>query len=88
MVKHAQTKRVNLSLQEKEEMMMVRVVDDGIGFDPAAPELPRRRIGGFGLNSIRDRLNLFGGRLEIDSQLGKGTRVTLIVPKVLKLWAE
>ena len=87
-VKHAQTKRVNLSLQEKEEMMIVRVVDDGIGFDPAAPELPRRRIGGFGLNSIRDRLNLFGGRLEIDSQLGKGTRVTLIVPKVLKLWAE
>lgn len=87
-VKHAQIKRAHLSLHEKDGMMIVRVVDEGIGFDPNNPDLLRRRIGGFGLNSIRDRLNLFGGRLEIDSQVGKGTRVTLTVPKVLKLWAE
>lgn len=87
-VKHAQIKRVDLSLQEKDEMMIVCVTDEGIGFDPNSQEPPRRRISGFGLNSIRERLNLFGGRLEIDSQVGKGTKVTLTVPKVLKLWAE
>ena len=87
-VKHAQIKRAHLSLQEKDEMMIVCVADAGIGFDPHNQEPPRRRISGFGLNSIRERLNLFGGRLEIDSHVGKGTKVTLTVPKVLKLWAE
>lgn len=87
-VKHAQIKRAHLSLQEKDEMMIVCVADEGIGFDPHNQEPPRRRISGFGLNSIRERLNLFGGRLEIESYVGKGTKVTLVVPKVLKLWAE
>lgn len=87
-VKHAKVKRAQLSLEERDEMMIVRVSDDGIGFDATTQERPRRKIGGFGLASIQDRLNLFGGRLDIESDLGQGTQVTLRVPKILRFWAE
>lgn len=58
---------------------VVRVEDDGVGFDVDA------RAGqpaGFGLVGIRERLALIGGRFEIDSAPGRGTRVTLSVPSV------
>lgn len=87
-VKHAKVKRAQLRLQEKNEMIVVCIRDGGIGFDPANQDRPRRKIGGFGLTSIQERLNLFGGRLEIESELGKGTSVTLTVPKVLKIWMD
>ena len=87
-VKHATVKRAQLSLHEHDEMMIVCVADDGIGFDIAHQGRLHRKIGGFGLTSIQERLSLFGGRLEIESQVGKGTSVTLTVPKVLKFWLE
>ncbi len=87
-VKHAQVKRAQLSLQEKDDMVIVRVLDQGIGFDLVNRDQPRRKIGGFGLASIEERLNLFGGQVALESQPGQGTSVTLTVPKVLKMWVE
>lgn len=87
-VKHATIKRARLSLHEQEEMMIVCVADDGIGFDAATGVRLPQKIGGFGLANIQHRLNLFGGSMAIESQVGKGTSITLIVPKILKLWAE
>ncbi|MBX3011451.1 MAG: response regulator [Caldilineaceae bacterium] len=87
-VKHAKVKRARLSLLEQGEMVIVRVTDDGVGFDPANQDRLRRKIGGFGLVNIQDRLNLFGGHVNIISDIGKGTSVTLSVPKVLKVWTE
>lgn len=87
-VKHAKVKRAYLSLHEKNEMIVVSVRDEGIGFDPLPQDRPRRKSGGLGLANIQERLNLFGGRLEIASELGKGACVTLTVPKVLKIWMD
>lgn len=87
-VKHANVKRAQLSLQEEEDMVIVRVSDEGDGFDPATRSQPKRNLGGFGLTSIEERLNLFGGQVVLESHVGDGTSVTLIVPKVLKLWVE
>jgi len=87
-VKHATVKRAQVSLREQDEMMIVCVADDGVGFDTANGARLQRKMGGFGLASIQNRLSLFGGRVEIESQVGKGTSVTLIVPKVLKVWLE
>jgi signal transduction histidine kinase len=55
----------------------VRVEDDGTGFDVAAVSAAPV---GFGLSSIRERLRLVGGRFEVDSAPGAGTRVTVGVP--------
>jgi len=87
-VKHADVKRAQLSLQEKDDMVIVRVSDQGNGFDMALRNRSRRRIGGFGLASIEERLNLFGGKVELTSQVGNGTSITLTVPKAIKLWEE
>ena len=56
------------------------VSDTGAGFDPAAPPATPSERGGFGLMSIRERLGLLGGRVEIESAPGRGTRVVVTVP--------
>jgi signal transduction histidine kinase len=59
---------------------VVRVMDDGKGFDPqplASKVQAHRRLG---LTSASERVELFGGRLEIDSAPGRGASVTIFVP--------
>ncbi len=87
-VKHANVKQAQLSLQENADTIIVRVSDRGNGFDVANRHRSRRRLGGFGLTSIEERLNLFGGQFALNSSVGAGTIVTLTVPKVVKLWVE
>jgi signal transduction histidine kinase len=62
--------------------MRITVEDDGVGFDSSDSSLPWSKAEGFGLFSIRERLEPIGGRVEIVSQEGHGTRVTLVVPLV------
>src|SRR6185503_18404253 len=54
----------------------------GVGFEPAGL-VHRSKAGevGWGLFSIRERLTLLGGRFEIDSAPGEGTRVRLVAPR-------
>lgn len=82
-VKHAQSKRAHLRLTEKDEMIIVCVTDDGVGFPATNSARPARKPGSFGLSSIQERLSLFGGQLVIESQHGQGASVTLTVPKAL-----
>jgi signal transduction histidine kinase len=53
----------------------VRIEDDGVGFDPAAP---RRR--GFGLTSMAERAEARGGTVSVDSSPGGGTVVQVVLP--------
>ena len=82
-VKHAQTDRVTLELAlDADDQLCITVSDQGTGFEPA--ELDHRsRAGqvGWGLFSIRERLTLLGGRFEIASAPGQGTRVRLVAPR-------
>lgn len=74
-VKHAHAKRAVLALNLGDAARAtLRIVDDGIGFDPTlASALP----GHLGLTSMAERVQALGGTLEIDSQPGKGTRLTV-----------
>jgi signal transduction histidine kinase len=54
------------------------VEDEGVGFDPGA------RSNGYGLFSIRERLNHLGGSMQIESKPGGGTRVCLMAPSTRK----
>ncbi|MCK9375932.1 MAG: CHASE3 domain-containing protein [Syntrophobacterales bacterium] len=79
-VKHARARNVEVSMGRAGEQLRVTVADDGVGFKAVeiAPSRGNRR--GFGLFSIRERLKPFGGVLEVQSDIGAGTKITLIVP--------
>jgi PAS domain S-box-containing protein len=82
-VKHAHVDRVTLDLaRTPDDMLSITVADQGIGFDPATL-VDRAKAGhvGWGLFSIRERLTLLGGRLEIDSSPGRGTTFRVIAPR-------
>ncbi|MEN6498877.1 MAG: PAS domain S-box protein [Thermoguttaceae bacterium] len=80
-VKHAQTTLARIELHgERAGLVEIVVADGGAGFDAANRQTPETTSGGFGLFSIRERLELMGGRMEIASAPGQGTRVLLAVP--------
>ncbi|GAB6197340.1 sensor histidine kinase [Lysobacter xanthus] len=72
--KHARARSVLVRLVERDGDLQLQVLDDGIGFDPA------QRASGSGLSGMRERLRLFGGRLEVHSAPGNGTRLRAVVP--------
>jgi signal transduction histidine kinase len=81
-VKHADAKETVVSIRGEGESIRIDVVDDGVGFDPGNPAGFAPRGGGFGLFSIRERLENLGGRLDIVSSPGEGTTVSIRVPCV------
>jgi two-component system sensor histidine kinase UhpB len=78
--KHARATEVRVAIDRDGDSLRVEVFDDGVGFDPACVEPPSVSRGGFGLFSIRERLRLLGGVMEIESRAGLGTRVVLTAP--------
>jgi signal transduction histidine kinase len=77
--KHSGTMSARIIATTAGDRTVIRIEDDGAGFDPEA--VADVRGTGFGLASIRERLDLVGGRFEIESGPGRGTRVTLSVPR-------
>jgi PAS domain S-box-containing protein len=78
-VKHSRTLAAKVHLTEDYQRLQVTVSDAGVGFDVTA--LRRRGSGGgLGLFSIRERIGLVGGSIEIDSSPGNGARFTITVP--------
>lgn len=78
--KHARISRAKVSVHRENENIYVTVEDAGIGFNVAILETPRDEDMGFGLFSIRERLQYFEGELSLQSKPGQGTRVNLMVP--------
>lgn len=79
-VKHAHAYSARVSVRREGEEIRIEVADDGAGIDVSQDDLPAGRDEGFGLFNIRERLTHVGGRLQIHSELGQGTRVVLTAP--------
>jgi signal transduction histidine kinase len=77
-LRHADAERIGVDLDADNGHLRLAVTDDGAGFDPADPALRARRLG---LTSMEERARALGGRLTIDSHPGRGTTVTLEVPR-------
>jgi signal transduction histidine kinase len=75
-LKHAEARRVSISLVRKDAAISAVVEDDGRGFDPAAT---RREA--LGLAGMRERVGLLGGRITIESAPGAGTTLAVEVPQ-------
>jgi signal transduction histidine kinase len=76
-VSHSGASRIRIWITGDDASATLEVVDDGSGFDVEAAEARRP---GMGLFSIRERVSLVGGTVEIHSVHGRGTRVTATVP--------
>ena len=73
---HSGARGVAVELSQSDGGFSVRVSDDGCGFDPAAVQGVRRRLGGFGLTSMAERAQALGGHFRIRSgPAGGGTTV-------------
>jgi DNA-binding NarL/FixJ family response regulator/anti-sigma regulatory factor (Ser/Thr protein kinase) len=79
-VKHAGVKAARVQVHRLDGRVHVIVADEGAGFDPAQLRAVGGPSAGFGLFSIRERLDLLGGRMEIHSAPGRGSRFTLVAP--------
>jgi PAS domain S-box-containing protein len=73
--RHAGTDEAQVSLKRRGDTLDILVEDSGAGFDGGIDN-----AGGFGLASVRERLEALGGRLEIRSEPGRGTRARMVVP--------
>lgn len=79
--KHAHTPEAQIELSSLDGAgTRLVVADRGVGFDPNQAEHPNSP-GGFGLFSIRERLALLGGRMQIDSAPGQGTKIIVELPR-------
>ncbi|MHC4388814.1 MAG: PAS domain-containing sensor histidine kinase, partial [Planctomycetota bacterium] len=79
-VKHSKAKNVAVSACRLDSEVQVSVEDDGVGFDTSLVSSADYSTGGFGLFSIHERLGHIGGHLDIESEPGKGTRISLVAP--------
>lgn len=79
-IKHAEATSVVVNTQTSRYAFMVRIHDDGKGFDTGILKPQQRKTGSFGLFSIKERIEYLGGVLDIQSNQGQGTTVTLNVP--------
>lgn len=79
--KHARANNAVTQLEFLEKNLKLYVYDDGIGFDTAKLNDRNEDItSGFGLVSMRERVELLGGDMRISSEPGKGTRLNIIIP--------
>jgi nitrate/nitrite-specific signal transduction histidine kinase len=76
--KHSGASHVSVEIREQHDGILVRISDDGSGFDPETFE--RRSIPRFGLAIMRERAAAVGGWLQIESEHGMGTVVTGCIP--------
>ncbi len=79
-IKHADATIVLVTAQASKYSFMLKIQDNGKGFDTAILAPQERKSGSFGLFSIKERIEYLGGVLDIQSGNGSGTVVTLIVP--------
>ena len=75
-IKHANATRVDIILESRGDKLIAIVEDNGVGFDPSIPNTGDH----LGLFGMRERLELFGGVLHLESTPGNGTTLLVEVP--------
>lgn len=80
-LKHASPNNIWVTLRQDARAAAISVQDDGLGFDMANMNEVYSKLGSMGLLNIRERAQIAGGKLTIASQPGKGTMVTVVVPR-------
>jgi two-component system sensor histidine kinase DegS len=79
--KHAMASNITIHLDFTDSAIKLYVIDDGVGFDTEKLKVKSDDIsGGFGLVSMRERVELLSGEMYISAEPGKGTRLNIMIP--------
>ena len=78
--KHAHASHVQVTLDFQNDTVVASVEDDGSGFDVGEVHSPAQQRRGLGLPTIRERTEMLGGTVQVESRLGRGTKVRIEVP--------
>lgn len=78
--RHAQARQVKAMIKGSEQCIAVLIQDDGKGFEVDEVLADRPKARRFGLATIKERVQLIGGSLDLKSELGSGTMITFTVP--------
>ena len=79
-IKYADSSHILVSLSHSKSMLSLVIDDDGKGFEPSKVKKVKNGDGGMGMTFMKERIKYIDGRLFLNSELGKGTRVTLNIP--------
>ncbi|HJS50819.1 MAG TPA: ATP-binding protein, partial [Pyrinomonadaceae bacterium] len=74
---HSKASNARIELAVENGEVALRVLDNGVGFDPADP---KPSSGGHGITGMRKRVEQLGGKLQIISEPGTGTTIALSLP--------
>ena len=74
--RHAQCQHIDISLAVHDDWLYLRIVDDGVGFDPKAHTSRRT----FGLLGMRERVAALHGEMRLQSQAGEGCKLLFMLP--------
>ncbi len=79
--KHARATEVSAEISKCNGHVVIKIEDNGKGFDPNKFIGPGGERRGIGLSTIKERALILGGDLDIRSRVGSGTSITLSIPK-------
>jgi signal transduction histidine kinase len=79
-IKYAESSHILVSLSHSKNMLSIVIDDDGKGFEPSKIKKVKNSDGGMGMTFMKERITYIEGRIFLNSELGKGTRVTLNIP--------
>jgi signal transduction histidine kinase len=79
-LRHSGARHIWLEFSQSESVLELVVRDDGVGFDVTSTLAQPDRRGHLGLLGMRERAQILGGSLEVDSEPGRGTRIRIQFP--------
>lgn len=78
--KYAQSEKIDVRLQRRNQYVVVEVQDYGVGFDVSAVTENYESRGSLGMLNMQERAESVGARFNLESEPGKGTKITLTLP--------
>ncbi|AJR04077.1 sensor histidine kinase [Siansivirga zeaxanthinifaciens] len=79
-IKYADSTHILVSLSHSENILSIVIDDNGKGFDPSKVKNVKNGDGGMGMTFMKERIKFIDGRLFLNSEIGRGTRVTFNIP--------
>jgi two-component system sensor histidine kinase DegS len=78
--KHAHATHIQVSLDFQSDVVIASVEDDGSGFDLNEIQTNVQQRKGLGLSTIQERTEMLGGKVQIESRIGRGTKIRIEIP--------
>ncbi|WP_288955718.1 ATP-binding protein [uncultured Polaribacter sp.] len=79
-IKYAESSHILVSLSHSKKILSIVIDDNGIGFEPSKVKKVKNGDGGMGMTFMKERIKYIDGRMFLNSEPGKGTRVTFNIP--------